>query len=207
MPTASPQIALTYFNAPGRAESVRVALRLAGQPFEDRRLNYADFGALKAQGALPLGSVPLLEVDGLVLTQTAAMLRYAARLGGGELYPSDPLQALIVDSALDTFNDTLSNALLPSLYERDMEKKLAMRVDFAAGPLARACAYVEGLIARSGGPFLLGSSLSIADIVIALQIGQIEAGGLDGISPSMLDAYPHLKGLAAAYRAEPRIAG
>ncbi len=154
-----PTIKLTYFDAPGRAEPVRLALRIAGLPFHDERLKFPEFAAQKAAGAFPLGSVPVLQVDGHVFTQTAAMLRYVARVGGTDLYPADPAEALVVDSALDTFNDTLSNALLPSLYERDPAKKLAMREVFAAGPLPLACAYVEGLIARSGGPFLLGDRL------------------------------------------------
>jgi len=200
-----PSLTLTYFDAPGRAESVRVALFIAGVPFEDRRLSFAEFAALKEQGAFPLGSVPILSVDGLALTQTAAMLRYVARLGGGDLYPSDPLEALVVDSALDTFNDTLANALLPSLYERNMERKLELRAVFAAGPLVRACSYVEGLVARTGGPFLTGATVTIADIVIALQLLQIRNGGLDGIDPEALAPYPLLGALADAYLADPRI--
>ncbi len=199
------KIELTYFNAPGRAESVRVALTIGGIPFEDHRLAFSEFGAHKAAGAFPLGSVPVLTVDGLKLPQTAAMLRYAARLGDAGLYPADPLDALIVDSALDTFNDTLSNALLPSLYERDMEKKLALRAVFAEGPMVRAYAHVESLIARSGGPFLLGDAMSIADIVVALQTLQILGGGLDGIAPAALDPYPLTRALAAAYLEDPRI--
>lgn len=200
-----PTLKLTYFDAPGRAEPVRIALRIAGVPFEDHRLKFPEFGALKAQGAFPLGSVPILEVDGHPITQTGAMLRYAARAGQGDLYPTDPLQALIVDSALDTFNDTLSNALLPSLYERDPAKKLAMREVFAAGPLPLVCRYVEGLIGRADGPFLIGQQLTIADLVLALQIAQILRGGLDGIDAAALDPFPRLVGLSAATLADPRV--
>jgi prostaglandin-H2 D-isomerase / glutathione transferase len=200
-----PNIKLTYFNAPGRAESVRVALFIAGLPFEDHRLDFPEFAALKAQGAFPLGSVPVLEVDGLTLTQTAAMLRYVARLGQTDLYPTDPFEAFIVDSALDTFNDTLSNALLPSMYERDMTKRLELRAEFAAGPLPRACAYVESLLERSGGPFVCGESMTIADIVLALQALQVRSGVLDGLTAEALTPYPRLCALAEAYLADPRI--
>lgn len=206
MPTlTTPALKLTYFDAPGRAESVRVALSLAGLPFEDARVDFGGFMALKAAGGLPLGSVPVLEVDGVAMTQTGAMLRYVARLGAPELYPTDPMAAFVVDSALDTFNDTLSNALLPSLFERDAAKKLAMRADFVAGPMGHAFRYVEGLIARSGGPFLVGAELSIADLVIANQIRAIESGVLDGIGPETLASYPLLRGLSVAYTAHPRV--
>ena len=73
------QLRLTYFDAPGRAEPVRIALFLAGVAFEDRRLNYPSFAALKEQGAFPLGSVPVLEVDGQDLFWWGGRTRAARR--------------------------------------------------------------------------------------------------------------------------------
>jgi glutathione S-transferase len=193
-----PKLKLTYFDAPGRAEPVRVALSIAGIPFEDHRVPFPEFAALKQSGALPLGSVPVLEVDGVAFTQTGAMLRYVAHLAGGDLYPADPQRALIVDSALDTFNDTLSNALVPSLFARDPEKKLAMRAAWKEGPMRLAFTYAEGLLERFGGPFLGGQALSIADLVVAQQIAMIDGGRLDGVAPEDLAPYPRLRALAAA---------
>jgi glutathione S-transferase len=200
-----PKLTLTYFDSTGRAEPIRVALRLGGVPFDDVRLQFPEFTAIKAAGALPLGSVPVLDVDGVRVTQTAAMLRYAARLGNASLYPSDAFSALLVDSALDSFNDTLSHALMPSLFERDPARKLAMRAEVAAGPMARVFRYVEGLVATSGGPFVAGATLSIADIVVALQLLQIRSGRLDGLDGATLAPYPRLVTLVEAYLAEPRI--
>ena len=201
-----PTLQLTYFDGPGRAEPIRVALFIAGLPFEDRRIKFPEFVALKQQGAFPLGSVPVLAVDGFPMTQTGAMLRYVARLGGTDLYPTDPMQAFIVDSAIDTFNDTLSHALLPSLFERDQAKKLEMRAAFAAGPMTTVYRYAEGLLGRSEGPFLTGAALSIGDLVLAQSVLQIQSGTLDGLTSAMLEPYPRMRRLAEAYVAEPRVA-
>jgi glutathione S-transferase len=199
-----PSLKLTYFDSPGRAEPIRVALFMVGLPFEDHRLKFPQYMESKARGDFPLGAVPVLEVDGVKFTQTAAMLRYVARIGGA-LYPADALAALRVDSALDTFNDTLSHALLPSLFERDPAKKLAMRTEFAAGPMKLVLAYAEGLLAGSDGPFFGGQELSIADLVAALQVLQIRSGTLDGITADMLSPYPRLNALADAYLADERV--
>ncbi|MCK6505521.1 glutathione S-transferase family protein [Myxococcota bacterium] len=200
-----PQLALTYFDSPGRAEPVRLALRMGGLPFEDRRLSFPEFASARARGDFPLGSVPVLEIDGQRITQTAAMLRWAARVGDTSLYPQDPTLALWVDSALDSMNDTFSHALLPSLFERDPERKLAMRAELVAGPMARVFTYIEGLVARSGGPFVAGAALSVADLVIALQVDQVRRGGLDGITLEHLAPYPRLVALAEACLADPRV--
>lgn len=201
-----PTLSLTYFDAAGRAEAIRVALRLGGLAFEDVRLKFPDFAGAKARGDFPLGAVPVLTVDGVAFPQTAAILRYVARIGDTSLYPSDPAAALVVDCALDSCNDTFSNALLPSLYERDPARKLAMRAELAAGPMARVFGFLEALVARSGGPFVAGATLSIADLVIALQLLQIRGGHLDGITEAHLAPYPRLVALADAYLAHPRVA-
>lgn len=200
-----PTLELTYFDSPGRAEPIRVALFMGGLAFHDRRLKFPEFAEARGRGDFPLGSVPMLEADGVKIVQTAAILRYVARIGDQTLYPTDPWAALLVDSALDSFNDTLSQALMPSLFERDATKKLAMRAEFAAGPMTRVMTYCEGLVGRSGGPFVTGATLTIADIVIALQILQIRSGILDGLTGAMLDAYPRLNALADAYSADARV--
>jgi len=200
-----PSLKLTYFDSPGRAEPIRVALFMVGLPFEDHRLKFPQYMESKARGDFPLGAVPVLEVDGVKFTQTAAMLRYVAKIGGGSLYPADPLVALRVDSALDSFNDTLSHALMPSLFERDPAKKLAMRADFAAGPMKLVFTYAEGLLEGSDGPFFGGQALSVADLVAALQVLQIRSGTLDGITADMLSPYPRLNALADAYLADERV--
>lgn len=196
---------LTYFDGPGRAEPIRIALFLSGIAFEDHRVKFPQFMEAKLKGEYPLGSVPVMEIDGHKIVQTGAILRYIARIGDTSLYPTDPMAALRVDSALDTMNDTVSAAMLPSLFERDMAKKLAMRAELAAGPLARAFTYIEGLIEASGGPYVAGAAMSIADIVIGQQIAQIRDGHLDGITQETLAPYPRILALATSYLADARI--
>lgn len=200
-----PTLAVTYFDSPGRAEPIRVALSIAQLAFEDRRLKFAEFAEQKAKGAFPLGSVPVLTVDGVDFPQTAAILRYVARLGDTGLYPNDPYQALTVDAVLDAFNDTWSHALLPSLFERDPAKKLELRKALVPGAMATTFGFVERTIARTGGPFVAGPVMSIADLVVAQQILQIRDGRLDGIGVEQLEPYPRIRALADAYLADPRI--
>jgi glutathione S-transferase len=94
---------------------------------------------------------------------------------------------------------------MPSLFERDMEKKLAMRAEWVAGPMQRVFAYTEALLGKYGGPFVGGTALSIADLVVAQQLLQIRSGGLDGVTPDVLAPYPRLNTLLEAYLADSRV--
>jgi glutathione S-transferase len=200
-----PQLKLTYFDAPGRAEPIRIALRMSGLPFEDNRLAFPAFAAAKASGALPLGSVPVLEIDGQTFVQTGALLRWVARVGSPGLFPTDPAAALRVDSALDSLNDTLSHAIVPTLFERDPVKRAELRAAVLAGPLTRVYTYIEGLLEYGGTVFLGGTTPSIADLVLALQVEQIRSGGLDGITGGDLKKWTRVGALADATLAHPAV--
>ncbi|TMW63552.1 hypothetical protein Poli38472_002493 [Pythium oligandrum] len=114
-----PKLKLTYFDAEGLGEAIRLAFFINGVPFEDVRLTWEQFPAVKS--ALPYGSVPILEIDGQVLAEAQAIARYAGRLT--DAYPlNDPIAALMVDeifSALDDFGRQIQHVY----FEKDPAKQ------------------------------------------------------------------------------------
>jgi len=102
---------LLYFDGAGRAETIRIALHAGGVDFTDTRFG-KDWPTIKP--TTPLGSVPVLKVDGVMHCQSVALARYAGKLGG--FYPEDPVQALIVDEAIESLNELM--AVAPKRYER-----------------------------------------------------------------------------------------
>ena len=63
---------LTYFDtATSRGEECRLALHVAGLPFEDDRLNRDQWTARKA--STPFGALPVLAVEGRQLAQSNAI--------------------------------------------------------------------------------------------------------------------------------------
>jgi glutathione S-transferase len=95
-----PKLKLYYFDIKGKGEHIRLLCAYAGLELEDYRFSSRDqFNALKENGTLAFGQVPLLEVDGKhQLVQNCAILRYLAQIAG--LYPSDPLLAAKVDACM-----------------------------------------------------------------------------------------------------------
>ncbi|XP_068926710.1 glutathione S-transferase A4-like isoform X2 [Petaurus breviceps papuanus] len=70
---------LYYFNGRGRMESIRWLLAVAGVEFEEVILETREqYLKLLEDGFLLFQQVPLVEIDGMKLTQTQAILSYLA---------------------------------------------------------------------------------------------------------------------------------
>ena len=80
---------LTYFDLAGRAESIRIALSLAGCQHEDERLSFPQFGEMKAAGRFPMGSAPIwTEPDGEIFVGSGPILRMVGNRFG--MFSRDP---------------------------------------------------------------------------------------------------------------------
>lgn len=111
----TPSIKLTYFGIQGVAEKVRLTYHIAGIPFEDDRVAFPDWPALKP--STPYGQLPMMSIDGgEMLAQSGAMVRYAGMLAtqkskadGGvtpALYDcSTPEKLLVIEEALGFVGD------------------------------------------------------------------------------------------------------
>lgn len=71
--------------------------------------------------ATPNGQLPIIEVDGTVIPQSSAQMRYVGKIGG--LYPTDPIDAAFADAAMDSVTD-IHIPMRASLQEKDDEKKV-----------------------------------------------------------------------------------
>lgn len=84
---------LHYFKGRGRAETTRWMLAVNRIDFQNIAIDTPEaLAALRASGKLPFDQMPLLELDGLNLSQSSAMIRYLARRG--DLYGDDDTDAL-----------------------------------------------------------------------------------------------------------------
>eukprot|EP00054_Salpingoeca_dolichothecata_P036976 m.9376 g.9376 ORF g.9376 m.9376 type:complete len:618 (-) comp7187_c0_seq1:46-1899(-) len=197
-----PTLKLTYFNSPGRAEPVRLAFKIGGIAFEDVRVQ--GDGWLKLKPTTPWGQVPILEVDGEVLAQSAAILRYAGKLSG--LYPNDHTAAFHVDELLDSLAD-LIGLLLPSFAEKDEEKRLAMRKALVEGPFPKLLANIDAKLGRSGtNGYSVGNELTIADLSVYTNIAGLKSGYLDGFPTDIADSYKNLTAVYNTVKAHPVVA-
>lgn len=217
-------IVLTYLDIAGIAEPIRLALTIGEIPFEDRRVSYAQIAELRAAGKLPSGQVPTLEIDGVLYGQSAALLRWAGRKAG--LYPDD-LQ-LSIDGAEGVVAD-IKAALSPQWYKNalsrnpatgdtvpgaalSLDQQRAVEQALNEDILPARFAQLESLLASSGGPYVCGKVLTIADLSIyVLAKGLLSGVGAEsdycqGVTPTVLDNAPQVRALVAAVAEHPRVA-
>ena len=107
------EIKLTHYNAKGKAETSRLILALAGQKYEDKRIEPAEMAALKP--SLPFGQLPLLEYKGETLSQSMAIAKFLAQEFG--LAGSNALEAAKMDEIVDAVNDLQNTMVRKSVFE------------------------------------------------------------------------------------------
>ena len=218
----SKKVKLTYFPIEAEGEKVRLALHVAGVPFEDHRVQGAEWQALKP--TTPNGQIPLLQIDdGEYITQSGAMARWAARQGKGDLYPVEDIEkCFVIDECIGYFEDhardwqpALHIGLNPTKFgypsdfaSSDEGKAMIknMRETYAAEILPKSMDLLIKQLKKSGGPFLCGDSLTLADLWWIPRLKYLRTGVADHLPTTCLDGMPEILAYMDAVYAHPSVA-
>lgn len=173
-------IKLIYFDARGRAEVSRLLLAAAGKQYDDVRLARDSWSAEKPN--TPFGQLPVLELDGKRYAQSRAIEAYLARELG--LYGQTNVESLAIDQVVQLSAD-FGTALSRTHRERDEAKKAELLKNVKEVEVPKFLAFFEKLLRENGTGFFVGSSLTLADVVVFDQIESLVKRGLVNT-----DAYP-----------------
>lgn len=178
-----PKLKLTYFDIHGgRGEPARLAMYIGGVDFEDKRISFRQFG--DAHSGFPFNRVPMLEIDGLELSQCNTINRYVGKLAG--LYPTDPLQAAFCDEVMDAVEDIVSKVVATFPIEDETEKKAA-REALADGPVAVYLQRLQALLEAHGGEYFADGRLTVADLKVMVWVRSLRSGVLDHMPQDLPD--------------------
>ncbi|RHY99515.1 hypothetical protein DYB26_005923 [Aphanomyces astaci] len=194
---------ITYFDIAGRAETTRLALTIAGVPFEDERVSRGQWQALKA--SFPFRQLPVLTVDGQVLCQSHAIARYVGCLTG--LYPTENrLLACRVDEITDYVEDIM-HKVYPTVHESDPGRTKAMRMKLATVTFPEMFGLLEARLTSSGaaGPWFL-SGITLADLDVYNLVRMMKSGVLDHIPVNICSDYPKMMTIFNAVASHPAVA-
>ena len=196
-----PRDKLTYFNFDGgRAEPIRIAFHAAGIDFEDNRLSFSEFGAMRHDTRF--NSVPVLEIDGAMVTQSNALCHYVGRMA--DLYPADDLQALYCDEVLGALED-LSHYIVRSFGLQGEELRVA-REKLVDGWLSVYLRGLDELLTRGGGQYFADNRLTVADLKAFVQTRSLRSGNLDHVPTDIVQRLaPRLVEHQARVEGDPRV--
>lgn len=193
-------IKLTYFDFNGgRGEPIRIALHAAGIDFEDIRLSFPEF-AEKGK-TLRFHSVPFLEMNGQMISQSNAISRYEGKLSG--LHPEDPVQALYCDEVLGALEDLTHYLVQTFGLEGDALKKA--RQKFMDERLSVFLRGLDECLTRGGGQYFADQQLTIADLKAFVVVQSFRTGHVDHVPSDYIDKLaPALIAHQARIEQEPR---
>ncbi len=189
-------ISLHRFALSGHSHRVELFLSLLGLPFASldvdlrkRAHKTAAFLALN-----PFGQVPVLEDDGLVLSDSNAILVYlAGRYAPGTWLPSDPAGAARVQRWLSIAAGPLASGAAAARLIVVFGATLN-----AQEVIARAHALLAVMEATlAAQPFLAGPTATIADVAMYTYTAHAPEGNVD------LAAYPNVRAWLARIEALP----
>lgn len=140
----------------------------------------------------PNGLVPTVEDKGVVLWESAAILRYlGAAYGGEDFWPKDPLRRAGLDKWAEwsktTFQPTLLTHIFWPLVGGDPAKLDTKALAAAADRLKGHARIIDARLAE--GAYLGGASPSFADIVFGTMLYRYYTLDFDRAETPALDAY------------------
>nr|XP_044632799.1 glutathione S-transferase A1-like [Equus asinus] len=186
---------LHYFNARGLMESIRWLLAAAGVEFEEEFIDTPeDFEKLKNDGSLIFQQVPMVEIDGMKLVQSRAILNYIA--AKHNLYGKDIKERALIDMYIEGVADLNAKfRLLPVTPPDEKDAKITLikesttnRYLPAFEKVLKSHGQATWFKARTGTWW----QLSRADIHLVELLYLVEE-----LDPNLLANFPLLKALKA----------
>lgn len=177
-----PQLKLSYFNFHGgRGEPARLAMAIGGIAFEDHRFAFPEFAEFRK--TTPFNQVPVLHVDGIQVTQSDAITRYVGKLAN--LYPTDPLQALLCDEVLSVVEDATVR-LSPS-FRMTGEVQKEARLALVNGSMPMYLQWLQAQLLARGGAYFADQRLTIADLKVFVDVRGLNSGNLDHVPIDLVE--------------------
>lgn len=194
------KVALKYFDFTLRGEVLRILLSgctSKNVEFTETRIPFSEWGGVKP--TLPLGQVPVLSIDGTVMTQSTSLYRYCAKFV--DLYPTELYQALVVDETMDIVNDLITR--LPKRAETDEELKI-QRHKHRDTIMKDALRLIESRIEQySSGTNTICGIPSVADLFLMTYKNTIDSNSFPHLDGIIMNDYPRIVEVANAMMKHP----
>ncbi|XP_068194550.1 maleylacetoacetate isomerase isoform X2 [Antennarius striatus] len=172
---------------------VRIAFALKGIDYDLVPVNLIkDGGHQKKQQFKtlnPMQQVPAVEIDGMVLSQSLAVIQYIDETRPGHpLLPADPKKR----AQVRIISDLIASGIQPLQNLYVIQKIGAEKVQWSQHFINRGFQALEPILKETAGKYCVGDEISMADICLVPQVYNAERFKVD------LDQYPTIKRLNQA---------
>ena len=151
---------LHYFLGRGRAETTRWMLAVNQIGFKNVPITTPkDLVELRISGKLPFDQMPLLEINGMNLSQSSGIIRYLARIGG--FYGENDKEALNCDMFAGAITDFAEVSM-----QAPFQSSKEIAVKMLQERFNKFAPKFELRIKENGNELCVGSKISFADIIL-----------------------------------------
>lgn len=190
-------LTLISFDLCPYVQRAAIALAEKGIPFERRDVDLADKPAW-FRAISPLGKVPLLQVDGEVLFESAVIVEYLDETRGAKLHPEDALARARHRAWME-----FGSSILADIW---IVETTPDRVAFEGRvqALREKFARLEGELGE--GPWFAGERFSLVDAVFAPAFRYFDVFDRF-VDPGVFDGLPRVQAWRRALAARPSVRG
>jgi len=188
------QIKIYYWKlAFWRAEVLRAGLFMQDIEFENV-IEKDKIAELRAQKRVPFGALPVMEIDGRILSQTQAMATFVGKLGN--MYP--PNENILAQAKCDEIINgctDVTNTVAKTFGMGEGAEEARKELIKESGRLNLHLTGLNSIVCQDGGEFACGShdGLTVADLAVWRLMGWLSDGSLDYIPAEFILSFPNLK--------------
>ncbi|CAL1575274.1 unnamed protein product [Knipowitschia caucasica] len=169
---------------------VRIAFALKGLEYEQVPVNLIKDGGQQHsqhyQELNPMQQVPAVEIDGMIISQSLAIIQYMDETRPGpRLLPADPKKRAHVRM----ISDVIASGIQPLQNLSVLQKIGAEKVQWAQHFINRGFEALEPILKETAGKYCVGDEISMADICLVPQVYNAERFKVD------VELYPTIKRL------------
>lgn len=170
---------------------VRIAFGLKGIEYDQAPVNLIKDGGQQYTQQYktlnPMQQVPAVEIDGITLCQSLAVIQYIdeTRPGPPRLLPENPQKR----AQVRMISDLIASGIQPLQNLYVMQKIGAEKVQWAQHFINRGFQALEPILEQTAGKYCVGDEISMADICLVPQVYNAERFKVD------IEPYPTIKRL------------
>ncbi|XP_033498646.1 maleylacetoacetate isomerase isoform X2 [Epinephelus lanceolatus] len=169
---------------------VRIAFALKGIEYDQAPVNLIKDGGQQLteqyKALNPMQQVPAVEIDGITLSQSLAVIQYIDETRPGpRLLPVDPKKR----AQVRMISDVIASGIQPLQNLYVIQKIGAEKVQWAQHFIERGFQALEPILKQTAGKYCVGDEISMADICLVPQVYNAERFKVD------VGQYPTIKRL------------